>query len=128
MLSSFMTACLNVESAGHVLKCRVSWPLAKTCSDNVYIENVLEKQNLSYKIVFDLKTKFSSLKMNNITVIELKAIAKQHSIEGYYKLRKADLIHKLKALPKVNEQVSFNIGVGNTQKHKTISEYQRNSL
>ena len=41
--------------------------------------------------------------MNNITVIELKAIAKQRGIEGYYKLRKAELIHKLDA--QVNEQV-----------------------
>ena len=47
----------------------------------------------------------SSLKISNITVIELKAIAKQHEIEGYYKLRKAELIHKLEALPEVNEQV-----------------------
>ena len=52
-----------------------------------------------------LKTKLSSLKMNNITVIELKAIEKQHGIEGYYKLRKAELIHKLEALLEVNEQV-----------------------
>ena len=43
--------------------------------------------------------------MNNITVIELKAIAKQNGIEGYYKLRKAELIHKLEVLPKVNKQV-----------------------
>ena len=56
-------------------------------------------------MVFDLKTKFSSLKMNNITVIELKAIAKQHGIEGYYKPIKTELIHKLEALPEVNEQV-----------------------
>ena len=56
-------------------------------------------------MVFELKTKFSSLKINNITVIELKAIAKQHDIEGYYKLRKAELIHKLEAFPEVNEQV-----------------------
>ena len=56
-------------------------------------------------MVWNLKTKFSSLKMNNIIVIELKAIAKQHGIEGYYRLRKAELIHKLEALPEVNEQV-----------------------
>ena len=56
-------------------------------------------------MVFYLKIKFSSLKMNNITVIELKAIAKQRGIEGYYKLRTAELIHKLEALPEVNEQV-----------------------
>ena len=43
--------------------------------------------------------------MNNIAVIELKAIAKQRGIEGYYKLRKADLIHKFEALHEVNEQV-----------------------
>ena len=56
-------------------------------------------------MVCDLKTKFSSLKMNNITVIELKAIANQHCMESYYKLRKAELIHKLEALSEVNEQV-----------------------
>ena len=43
--------------------------------------------------------------MNNNTVIELKALAKQRGIKGYYKLRKAELIHKLKAHPDVNEQV-----------------------
>ena len=43
--------------------------------------------------------------MNNITVIELKSPAKQRNIKGYYKLRKAELIHKLKAHPDVNEQV-----------------------
>ena len=77
-------------------------------------------------MVFYLKTKCSSLKMNNITVIELKAIAKQHGIEVYYKLRKAELIHKLEALPEVNEQVLIP-GLENTQKHNKISECQRNS-
>ena len=43
--------------------------------------------------------------MKNITVIELKAIAKRRAIKGYYKLRKAELINKLEALPDVNEQV-----------------------
>ena len=43
--------------------------------------------------------------MNNITVIELNALAKQRDTKGYYKLRKAELIHKLEALPEVNEQV-----------------------
>ena len=56
-------------------------------------------------MVFYLKTKFFSLKMNNITVIELKAIEKERGIEGYYKLRKAELIHKLEALPEVNKKV-----------------------
>ena len=56
-------------------------------------------------MVFDLSTKFYFLKINNITVIELKAIAKQRDIEGYYKLKKAELIHKLEALPQANKQV-----------------------
>ena len=43
--------------------------------------------------------------MNNITVIKLKALAKQRGIKGYYKLRKAELIHKLEAHPGINEQV-----------------------
>ena len=43
--------------------------------------------------------------MNNITVIELKAIAKQRGVEGYNKLKKAELIHTLEALTEVNEQV-----------------------
>ena len=49
---------------------------------------------------FDLKTKLSNLNMNNITVNELKAITKEHGIESYYKLRKAELIHTLEALCK----------------------------
>ena len=56
-------------------------------------------------MIFDLNTKCSSLKMKNITVIELKAIRKQRRIEGYYKLRKAELIHKLEAHREANEQV-----------------------
>ena len=43
--------------------------------------------------------------MDNTTVINLKALAKQRGIKGYYKLRKADLIHKLKIHPDVNKQV-----------------------
>ena len=43
--------------------------------------------------------------MNTITVIELKALAKQRGIKGFYKLRKAELIHKLETHPDVNEQV-----------------------
>ena len=54
---------------------------------------------------FCLEKKFSSLKVNNINVIDLKALAKQRGIEGYYKLRKAELMHKLEDLPDVNEQV-----------------------
>ena len=43
--------------------------------------------------------------MDNITVIKLKTLAKQRGIKGYYKLREAELIHKLEAHPDVNEQV-----------------------
>ena len=43
--------------------------------------------------------------MDNITEIKLKALTKQHSINGYYKHRKAELIQELEAHPDVNEQV-----------------------
>ena len=43
--------------------------------------------------------------MDNITVIKLKAVAKQRGIKGYYKLRKAELIQKFEAHQDVNEQV-----------------------
>ena len=52
-----------------------------------------------------LKKRKSSLKMDNSTVIRLKALAKQRGIKGYYKLRKAELIQELEAHPDVNEQV-----------------------
>ena len=52
-----------------------------------------------------LKKTNYSLKMDNITVIKLKALAKQRGINGYYKLRKAELIQNLEAHPDVNEQV-----------------------
>ena len=35
--------------------------------------------------------------MENHTVVQLKAIAKERSIRGYYKIRKAELIHALEA-------------------------------
>ena len=54
-------------------------------------------------IVF--KDKYSSLKIDSITVIKLKALAKQRGIKGYYKLRKAKLIKKFEAHADVNEQV-----------------------
>ena len=53
----------------------------------------------------DLKQKYSSLKMDNITVIKLKTLAKQRGIIGNYKLRKSELIKKLEAHSDVNEQV-----------------------
>ena len=42
--------------------------------------------------------------MDNITVIKLNDLAKQDGIEGYYKLRKAELIQQLEAHPDVYEQ------------------------
>ena len=39
-----------------------------------------------------LKKKYSSIEMENVTVIKLKALAKQRGIKRYYKLRKAALI------------------------------------
>ena len=41
--------------------------------------------------------------MNNKTVKQLKAIAKERGIRGYYKLRKAELINTLEA-PRLVEQ------------------------
>ena len=52
-----------------------------------------------------LKKKYSSLKIDNITVIKLKDLAKQRGIKGYYDLRKAELIQKLEAHPDVNYKV-----------------------
>ena len=43
--------------------------------------------------------------MNNITVVKLKALAKQRDFKGYYKLRKAELIQKLEAHQDINKQV-----------------------
>ena len=62
--------------------------------------------------------------MNNITVINLKALAKQRGIKGYYKLRKAQLMNKLETHPDVYEQVLIP---GIEIPKKKISENQRNS-
>ena len=50
-----------------------------------------------------LKNKYCSLKMNNKTVKQLKAIPKERGRRGYYKLRKAELINALEA-PRLVEQ------------------------
>ena len=49
-----------------------------------------------------LKKKYCSLKMDNITVVKLKALAKQRGIKRYYKLRKAELIQQLEDHPDEN--------------------------
>ena len=41
--------------------------------------------------------------MKNHTVVQLKAIAKVRRIRGYYKLRKAELIHALEATKLVEQ-------------------------
>ena len=45
--------------------------------------------------------------MNNHSVVQLKAIAEERGVRGYYKLRKAELIHALEAAILV-EQTSNN--------------------
>ena len=42
--------------------------------------------------------------MENHTVEQLKAIAKERGIRGYYKLRKAELIHALEATKLVDKK------------------------
>ena len=45
--------------------------------------------------------------MNNNTVKQLKAIAKEHGIKGYYKLRNAELINALEATRLVEQKSSI---------------------
>ena len=45
--------------------------------------------------------------MDNHTVAQLKAIAKELSIRGYYKLRKAELIHIVEAARLVEQKVTY---------------------
>ena len=44
--------------------------------------------------------------MENHTVVQLKAIAKERDIIGYYKLRKVELIHALEAARLVEQKSS----------------------
>ena len=44
--------------------------------------------------------------MNNHTVVQLKNIANERCIRGYYKLRKAELIHALEAVRLVEQKVT----------------------
>ena len=45
--------------------------------------------------------------MENYTIIQLKAIAKERSIKGYYKLRKAELINAVEATRLVEQKSSI---------------------
>ena len=45
--------------------------------------------------------------MDNYTVVQLKAIAKQRGIRGYYKLRKVELIHAMEAAKLVEQKVTY---------------------
>ena len=54
-----------------------------------------------------LTENYHEIKMNNNTVKQLKAIAKEHGIKGYYKLRKAKLINALEATRLVEEKSSI---------------------
>ena len=42
--------------------------------------------------------------MENYTVVQLKAIAKERGIRGYYKLRNAELIHALEATKLIEQK------------------------
>ena len=68
-------------------------------------ENALKNMTPLEMDNFGLKKKYSSLKMENITVVKLKTFAKQRGIKGYYKLRKDLVIQKLETHPDLNEQV-----------------------
>ena len=50
------------------------------------------------------KENIHAKKVENHTVGQLKAIAKERGIRGYYKLRKAELIHALEATRLVEQK------------------------
>ena len=54
-----------------------------------------------------LKKNCNDIKMNNNTVKQLKTIAKERGIKGYYKLRKAELINALEATRLVDQKSSI---------------------
>ena len=53
------------------------------------------------------KEKYSWRKMENHTIVQLKAIAKERGIKGYYKLRKAEWIKALEATRLVEQKSSI---------------------
>ena len=64
----------------------MSWRLAPGRVVIVYIYQICFRDKKSHlKVVsFDFKTKYCSFKINNITVSNLKAVAKQRGIKGYH--------------------------------------------
>ena len=54
-----------------------------------------------------LKKNCHEIKMTNNTVKQLKAIAKERGIKGYYKLRKAELINALEATRLLEQKISI---------------------
>ena len=47
--------------------------------------------------------KYSSIKTNNHIVVQLKTVTKERGIRGYYKVRKAELIHAMETARLVKE-------------------------
>ena len=45
--------------------------------------------------------------MDNHAVVQLKAIAKERGIRGYFKIRKVELIHALEAARLVEKKVKY---------------------
>ena len=96
VILSFMVASYVVEFYDRVSGCRVRRSRAKiwselgacqTCCDIVYIESVLEKKNLSYKIVFDLKKKLTTLLLSTWKLsqkrVVLNVIIKSEKLSSY---------------------------------------------
>ena len=46
--------------------------------------------------------------MENHTIVQLKAIANERGIKGYYKLRKAELIHALEATRLIEQKSNIS--------------------
>ena len=74
--------------------------------------------------------------MKNHTVVQLKVIAKERVIRGYYQLRKAELIHALEATKLVEQQCNIfdepiktkNVFTMGMQKIKDFGEWLLNYI